>query len=184
MKKVAMMVADGSEPVEVVAPVDVLRRGGAEVTLVSVMGRLDIAAAHGIALRADALIDDVDLDGYDMVVVPGGSVGVENLGKSERLAEALRRFAADDRPIGAICAGPTILASLGLLDGRKATCYPGCQAGFPEGAYQDVLGVVEDGNIITASGPGQALPFGVALLRSLFGDAIASDVASGMLMMG
>ncbi len=182
MKRVAMMVADGSEPIEVIAPVDALRRGGAEVTLVSVMGRLDLMAAHGVALKADALVEAVDLDDFSMIVVPGGSVGVENLGKSEPLAEALQSFMTHDRMLGAICAGPTILASLGLLDGKRATCYPGCEGGFPEGSYTGEIGVVVDGNLITASGPGQALPFGIELLHALSGDAAADKVASDMLL--
>ena len=182
MKIVALMVADGSEPIEVMAPVDALRRGGAEVTLLSVMGRLDLVAAHGIALTADALVEDVDLSDFAMIVVPGGSLGVENLGKSELLAEALQSFMTRDRLLGAICAGPIVLASLGLLDGKKATCYPGCEDVFPEGSYTGEIGVVVDGNLITASGPGQALPFGIELLRALSGDASADEVASDMLL--
>lgn len=182
MKRVAMMLGDGFEPVEVVAPVDVLRRGGAEVVLVSVMGRLEVRGAQDVTVKADALIEDADLDGFDMIVVPGGSGGVENLGKSEQLAFALQKSMAEDRLVGAICAGPTILAKLGLLDGRKATCYPGCEDAFPAGSYQDVIGVVEDGNLVTASGPGQALSFGIVLLRVLCGDRTADEVAAGMLL--
>lgn len=182
MKKVAMMLGDGFEPVEAVAPVDVLRRGGAEVVLVSVMGRLEVRGAQDVTVKADALIEDADLDGFDMIVVPGGSGGVENLGKSEQLALALQEFMTDDRLVGSICAGPTILAKLGLLDGRKATCYPGCEDVFPAGSYQGVVGVVQDGNLVTASGPGQAVPFGIALLRALCGDGIADRVAADMLL--
>ncbi len=182
VKKVAVMLGEGFEPVEAIAPVDVLRRGGVEVTTVSVMTDRLVMAAHGVVVMADAQLDEVSFDDFDMIVVPGGSGGVENLSKCQPLLDALKVFAEEKRFIGSICAGPMILADLQLLDGRNATCYPGCQTNFPEGVYQDVYGVVRDGNIITASGPGQAIDFGVELLRALEGDKIAQDVAKGMLL--
>lgn len=133
---VAVMLGDGFEPVEVVAPVDVLRRGGVDVTLVSVMGRKEVTSAQDIKMVADALVEDVDLDLFTMVVVPGGSVGVENLGKCDKLAESLRDRMKANKLVGSICAGPTILANLDLLQGHKAVCYPGCETNFPAGVYQ------------------------------------------------
>lgn len=99
---VAVMLGDGFEPVEVVAPVDVLRRGGVEVTLVSVMGRKEVTSAQDIKMVADALVEDVDLDLFTMVVVPGGSVGVENLGKCDKLAESLRDRMKANKLVGSI----------------------------------------------------------------------------------
>lgn len=180
-KRVAVMLADGFEPVEGIAPVDILRRGGVEVVTVSIMGARTVVAAHGVPVVADVLLNDVSLGDFDMIVVPGGSVGVQNLSACEPLLEALKTFDAKGRYIGAICAGPMILADLHLLEGRKATCYPGCQEGFPEGAFQGVRGVQRDGNLITASGPGQAVEFGFELLRVFEGDAVADEVARGML---
>ena len=119
---------------------------------------------------------------FDMIVVPGGMGGVQNLSRCQPLLDALKAFAAEGRLIGAICAGPTILADLGLLKGRAATCYPGCQTNFPEGVYQAIYGVQRDANLVTASGPGQALDFGLELLRALEGDAAADEVAKGMLL--
>lgn len=183
MKKlVAVMLGDGFEPVEALAPVDVLRRGGAKVDLVSVMDGLQVTSAQGVTMYADAGVDDVDLMGFDMIVVPGGAVGVENLAKCEPLAVALRDAMAKGRLVAAICAGPTILADLGLLEGRKATCYPGCDAGFPAGAYQSQVGVHRDGNLVTASGPGQAVDFALEALRALCGDETADQVAKDMLV--
>lgn len=181
-KRVAVMLGDGFEPVEAIGPVDVLRRGGVEVTTVSVMATRQVTAAQGVAVEADALVGDVALDDFDMIVVPGGTGGVANLAKCQPLLDALKTFAVEDRFIAAICAGPTILADLGLLEGRKATCYPGCQTNFPEGSYQDVRGAVRDSNLITASGPGQALAFGIEILRALKGDEAADEVAQGMLI--
>ena len=181
-KRVAIMLGDGFEPVEAIAPIDALRRGGVEVTTVSVMGQRQVTAAQGIAVEADALVDDVTFDDFDMIVVPGGSGGVQNLSQCQPLLAALKKFAAEDRFIAAICAGPMILADLDLLEGRKATCYPGCQTNFPANVYQDIRGAIRDGNLITASGPGQALEFGIEILRALKGDAVANEVAQGMLI--
>lgn len=179
---VAYIVADGSEPVEVVSPVDVLRRGGVDATLVSIMGRREVKLGQGLNLMADALVEDVNLfQDFQMIVIPGGSEGVDNLGKCEAVCNDLRARMREDRLVASICAGPTILAKLGLLDGRKAVCYPGCETVFPAGVYQKGLDVCVDGNLITATGPGLALPFGKMLLHVLKSEKDANDVASGML---
>lgn len=116
-----------------------------------------------------------------MVVVPGGSVGVENLGKCDKLAESLRDRMKANKLVGSICAGPTILANLDLLQGHKAVCYPGCETNFPAGVYQPNVDVCIDKNLITATGPATALPFGRALLEALKSEKDANEVASGML---
>ncbi|WP_305117964.1 DJ-1 family glyoxalase III [uncultured Adlercreutzia sp.] len=182
-KTAAIMLGDGFEPVEVIGPVDVLRRGGVTVDMVSVMGRTTVTAAQDVTVEADKLVEDVDLATYDVVIVPGGSVGVENLAKCQALAEDLRKRMADDRPVASICAGPTILADLGLLEGREAVCYPGCQTNFPEGVYQAGSDIAVDGNLITATGPAVALVFGIAILNALMGDAVAAEVGKGMLLL-
>ena len=181
-KKVAIFIANGTEPIEIVSPADALSRGNVAVDFVSVMPSTHVNLAQNIKIEADLLEDKFVADDYDMIVVPGGSVGVENLSKSGVVADALRQFMGTGRKVSSICAGPTILANLGLLDGYKATCYPGCQTNFPDGCYQDVRGVVADRNLITASGPGQALDFGIAMLRSLMGDEVADSVQAGMLV--
>ncbi len=180
-KTAAIMLGDGFEPVEAVAPLDALRRGGVQVTTVSVMGRKDVTAAQDVPVIADALVEDADLDGFDVVIVPGGSVGVENLGKCAKLGEALKRRMAAGKMVASICAGPTVLAELGLLEGRRATCYPGCETVFPAGVYVKDK-VVVDENLITSEGPGTALDFGIAVLRAVAGDAAADRVAAGMLL--
>ncbi|MCI8468569.1 MAG: DJ-1 family protein [Eggerthellaceae bacterium] len=181
-KTAAIMIGEGFEPVEAVAPADVLRRGGVEVALISVMGQLNVEGAQGVELVTGALERDVDLNDFDMLIVPGGSVGVDNLSRCGALADALRERMAEGRLTASICAGPTILADLGLLEGRKAVCYPGCQDGFPAGTYQSDVDVCVDGNLITATGPGSALWFGVACLRALMGDDVADQVAADMLV--
>lgn len=181
-KKVAVMLGEGFEPIEAIAPTDCMRRAGLEVELVSVMPSVQVKSAQNVVVEAEALDENLDLEDFDMIVVPGGSLGVENLKKSEKLAQALKGFMAKDKHVASICAGPTVLNGLGLLEGRKVTCYPGCEAGFPDGAYQPGYGVVVDRNLITASGPGQALDFGIAIVKALCGDDAADQVASGMLM--
>ena len=176
-KTVAIMLGDGFEPVEAIGPADVLRRGGAAVDLVSVMGRAEVDAAHEVTVVADKLLDEVDLSSYDLLVVPGGSVGVDHLAACAPLADELRRRMAADELVGAICAGPTILANLG-----EAVCYPGCEDAFPAGAYQAGSDVAVDGNLITATGPGIALVFGVALLNALAGAEATARVARDMLL--
>ena len=181
-KRVAIFVGDGTEPIEAIAPADALQRGGVDVDFVSVMPSTDVALAQNVPMQAAMVEAQFDPSKYDMVVIPGGNLGVENLSKSGVVADALRQFMGEGRKVSSICAGPTILAGLGLLDGRKATCYPGCQTDFPDGVYQDVRGVVVDRNLITASGPGQALDFGIAMVRELEGDEIADSVQAGMLV--
>ena len=182
MASVAVALADGAEPLEVVAPVDALRRGGVDVTLVSVGSKLDVEAAQGVTIKADALLADTDLSKADVLMVPGGSVGVENLGKCKPFTDELCSRMKDGRHVAAICAGPTILADLHLLEGRRAVCYPGCETGFPDGVYQAGVDVCVDGNLITATGPGTALAFGLAVLKELKGEDVAADVAQGMLV--
>lgn len=179
--KLAMMLGDGFEPLEAVAPIDALRRGGVEVTLVSVMPTCEVVAAQGIPLRADITVGEADLMAFDAICLPGGEGGVANLKACTELEEVLPAFMDDDaRTVMSICAGPTVLNAWGLLSGRAVTCYPGCEEGFPPEAYQG-QGVVVDGNLITASGPGYALAFGLASLRRLAGDETADRVAADML---
>lgn len=181
-EKVAIFVADGTEPAEAIVPADILSRDGVEVDLVGIMPDALVRFGQGICIQADVSIADFDADDYAMLVIPGGSEGVERLGGCKKMIDAVSRFIdSSERYVGSICAGPTILASNGLLEGRKATCYPGCESGFPAGTYQN-SDVVVDGNLITATGPGTAYAFGLALLAALKGEAAAKEVASGMLI--
>lgn len=183
-KTAAVFLGEGCEPTEAVAPVDILTRGGVAVTCVSVMPTLEVRSAYGATLRADALVGDVDLGSFDALVLPGGMGGFENLSVCEALCAELRAATADEkRVVAAICAAPMLLANLGLLEGRTATCYPGCEEGtFPAGAYQRVIGAHHSGNIVTASGPGQAYEFGFAVLEALEGAEAVARVKADMLL--
>ena len=153
-----------------------------DVVLAAVSDDLTVRAAQAVTLQADAPLSTLDLTQFDIAIVPGGSVGVDNLGKSQRVvAELTRRMEAGEY-VAAICAGPMVLANAGLLTGRKAVCYPGCEEGWPADIYQAGKDVFVDGNLITATGPGTALSFGIQILRTLEGDKVADEVASGMLL--
>lgn len=181
MAKVAILLADGFETIEALAPADVLRRAGEDVSLVTINALPHVTTAHGIGIDCDATLDEYDFGACNLIVLPGGMPGTTNLRANERVCELTRKFMSEKR-LGAICAAPSILAELGLLDGRVATCYPGCEGAFPAGVRPEELGVYTDDNLVTASGPGFAVDFGLALLELLEGAEAAQRVAAGMLV--
>mgnify|MGYP002460977887 CR=1 FL=1 len=178
MPSVAVLVADGFETIECLTIVDVLRRGGVRATLVSTMPARDAVSAQKIAVSCDVTFDEVDFDEYDYVVLPGGLPGATNLRDDDRVCRVVTDFAIN-KHVAAICAAPFILGELDLLEGRHATCFPGFEKSFPEGAYTGEK-VTQDGNIITASGMAQSLPFALELLRTLAGDKAVEKVAEGI----
>lgn len=174
-----VLLADGAEPVEVIAPVDAWRRGGVDVTLAA-LGNRTVELAQGLRLEADALLAETDPMEFDAVFVPGGSVGVDNLLASNQVLDTLRTFDEAGKHVFSICAGPMVLNAAGILEGRHVTCYPGCEKDFPAGSYQGG-GVVQDGNLITAAGPAFALELGLTSLSALTTPENAQQVRSGML---
>ena len=153
MAKVYAFLAEGLEEVECLAVVDVLRRSGVEVTLVSVGETKEIVGSHGIRLTADALFEETNPDQADILFLPGGMPGTKNLQAHQGLAEAIRKAAKQGRRIAAICAAPSILGTMGLLKGRTATCYPGFED-MLEGASYTSQGVITDGSGTDSSSPG------------------------------
>lgn len=178
MSKTALVaVADGSEELEAVTIIDVLRRADANVTVVSVSG-LTVTASRGVKLVADCLIDACKGKIYDLIVLPGGLPGAEHLRDSKTLIEMLKQQKKAGRLYAAICASPAVaLAPHGLLDGKTATGYPGTQDKLPKAVNQRV---VTDGNCITSQGPGTALEFAIELVHRLFDDTKAKQVADPM----
>ena len=179
MSAVAVLVADGFETIECLTMVDVLRRGGVRVTLVSTMSTRDAVSSQQIGIECDCTFDEVDFDEYDYVVLPGGLPGTTHLRQDQRVCDLVTEFAAT-RHVAAICAAPSILGELGLLVGRRATCFPGFEKSFPAGTYAGEKTVVVDGNIITASGMGQALPFALAVLGDIAGEKAVAKVKEGI----
>lgn len=181
MAKVYEFLADGFEDIEALAPVDILRRGGVEIKTVSVTGSQYVETAHGVTVKADMLFEEADgFNDADMLLLPGGMPGAKTLNGHAGLRALLLRHAGDGRRIGAICAAPMVLGSLGLLRGRKATCYPGFE-NFLDGAEYTAELVTEDGNIITGEGPAASLPYAYRILSYFRGAEAASDIERGMM---
>lgn len=133
MAGVAVLAADGFETIECLTVVDVLRRGGVRTALVSIMDSRDVVTSQQIPVTCDAMLDEIDFSDYDYIVLPGGLPGATNLRANERVCELVREFAAT-KHVAAICAAPFILAELGVLEGHRATCFPGFDSNFPEAA--------------------------------------------------
>ena len=171
MSKAVIFFAPGLEECEGLVTVDLLRRAGVEVQICAVSNDRTIAGAHGIRIVCDALASDADRTA-DAVILPGGIPGTPNLAASRTVCDLVREFAASGRLVAAICAAPTVLGGLGLLEGRRATCYPGCEDGLGGAEYIDAETVC-DGNIITGSGLGAAIPFALELIAYLEGPDIA-----------
>lgn len=163
MAKVYEFLANGFEEIEGLALVDILRRGGVEVITVSVTGDLMVETSHGITVMADALLEETDLSDADMLLLPGGMPGSKNLNAHEGVRAAVMAQAAKGGRIGAICAAPMVLGSLGLLQGKRATCSPGFEVYMDGADYTAELFTV-DGNIITGEGPAATLPYAYRIL--------------------
>lgn len=161
----------GFEEIEAVTTIDLLRRAQIELTTVSVTGALLVEGAHGIAVQADRLMQDVDFADALMLILPGGAI---KLGECKPLCDLLLSHNAAGKPIAAICAAPSVLGKLGILEGKQATCYPGFEQFLGE-SYVGGL-VVESKNIITAKGPGLSSDFAFCLIEKLAGAEVADEV--------
>jgi len=171
--------AEGFEEVEALMPVDVLRRGGVDVSTVSITAQRAVKGAHDVVVEADTTFDEADFDSADMLLLPGGMPGAAHLDAHVGVQEVLLRYANAGKRIGAICAAPMVLGRLGLLKGREATCYPGFEQ-YLEGAHATGKLFVIDGNIITGKGPAAAFDYSLALLSQLCGKEVAEQVGLGM----
>ncbi|MGD8369182.1 MAG: DJ-1/PfpI family protein [Desulfobacterales bacterium] len=183
-KKVLVPIADGTEEIEAVCIVDVLRRAGAEVTVASVEKELQITASRGVKIVADARIEECTETDYDLIALPGGMPGAERLRDSTSLSGLLKEQRQRGKPYAAICAAPAVaLQPHGLLDGRKATTHPGFVDRLKDAAAAENR-VVVDGVVVTSRAPGTAIEFALALVALLFGPDKADAVAEPMLVAG
>ncbi len=179
-KKVLIPLANGTEEIEAIAVIDVLRRAGAEVTIAAVAAELTITAAHGVKIVADKLLMDCKEEQYDLIVLPGGMPGAEYLRDSIELTTMLKQQRAANRLYAAICAAPAVvLQSHGLLDGVKSTCYPSLLPELENGVDAKI---VVDNNCITSQGPGTTLEFALKLVELLFDEAAAENLAQQLLV--
>lgn len=175
---VYVFLAEGFEEIEAVTPIDILRRAGLSVKTVAV-GPSPVAGAHGIRVMADVGLEEVCMEQAELLVLPGGMPGTSNLEANATLLSLLRDANANGIYIGAICAAPSILGHMGLLDGKRATCFPGYEDTLAGAIVQDT-GVVADGTIITARGAGCAAAFGFALASLLVGEEKTAELCHTM----
>ena len=173
---VYMLLGTGFEETEAITPLDLLRRAGVEVLTVGINGKT-VYGGHNIGITADITLDEMDLTNVEMIVIPGGLGGVASIRASKAAMDALK-FAFDNgKFVGAICAGPTVLADLGITDGKQATCYPGCEKGMGNAVMVENAASVIDGKVVTGTSAGCAVPFGLALIEALKGKDAAKTVA-------
>ena len=182
MAKVYVFLADGFEDVEALIPIDVLRRGGVEVVTVSTTEFPLVESAHGVNIEADIQFDQGDYSDADLLMLPGGMPGASNLFEHEGVCKAVCDQATAGKKVAAICAAPAVvLAQLGVLNGKKATCYPGFEKSLAEtGATYTGDLVTVDGNITTGEGPAAAFPYAYELLAQLVDKDTSDQTAEGM----
>ena len=172
---VYMFLGTGFEETEAIAPLDLLRRAGVEIATVGLNGKV-IYGGHGIGVEADLEIGQLDLTNLEMVILPGGLGGVASIKGCPAAMDAIRFAYENGKFVAAICAGPTILASLGITNGKHATCYPGCEEQMGNTIMEDAAAVT-DGKIITGTSAGCAIPFGLQLIAALKGQEAADTIA-------
>lgn len=172
--------ANGFEEIEALTIVDLLRRADLQVQTVSITGDKKVMGTHGIPVEADILYQEADYEQCEMIVLPGGLPGADYLGEHEGLTKHIRCFAENDKYLAAICAAPMVFGAQGILEGKKATIYPGMEDRLI-GAEPQNEKVVVDGKIITSRGPATAMPFAIKLVELLKGKPAAADLAKGLL---
>lgn len=175
-----VFLATGFEDIEALAPVDIMRRAGLDVRTVSITGQQIVESAHGVGIAADMLLDEVDFAQAQMLVLPGGLPGSTNLDACKPLTSAIAAHHAQGGAIAAICAAPLVFGHLGLLSGKKATCYPGVEGELKGATYTAAI-VERDGNIITGKGPAAAFAFGYEIVDFLLGAGASDGLRQGMI---
>jgi protein deglycase len=181
MKQLYLFLATGFEEIEAIATIDILRRAGLDVKSVSITSEFKVTGAHGIAVEADCIYSEIEFSNAEMIILPGGMPGTKNLNAHEGLKAALTQQAKAGKPMAAICAAPMILGQLGILEGREATCYPGNEVHL-KGAILSEYMVVQDGNIITASGPGVAAEFALQIVEHFLGEEKMEEISKALLL--
>ena len=182
MKTIFVFLAEGFEEIEALTPVDVLRRAGLPVQTVSVMDEQVVVGAHGVPVLADKMFAEINPEDAEMILLPGGLPGATNLDAHEGLSRMILDFAAAEKPLAAICAAPLVLGNRGLLQGKKATCYPGFET-YLQGAEYTAALVEKDGNIITGKGPGAAMEFAFAIVEKYCGIDKVNELKQGMMIL-
>ena len=175
MAKIAIFMADGCEEIEALTVVDLLRRAGITIDMIGITAAGKVTGAHGIAIEVDGSLDSTDFAAYDGIVLPGGMPGTTHLKEHAGVCKQVKAFYEAGKLVAAICAAPTVLGRCGILDGKNATCYPGCEDGLGQ-ANRKTEPVVVDGNIITSRGMGTAIPFALQLVAILLDEKTADQL--------
>lgn len=178
--KLYQFLANGFEECEALGTVDVCTRASMDVIMVSVTGNLLVESAHGVKIMANQLFEECDFNDADILMLPGGIPGATNLLAHNGVCEALKHHFQDGKMIAAICAAPLVLGQLGLLKGKKATCYPGFEDQLIGATSTSAL-VEKDGQIITGKGPGASFALGYAIVEHFRGTAVAEVIKEGMI---
>lgn len=181
MKKVYVFLANGFEEIEAVAPIDVLRRAEIEAITISISDSKTVTGAHGVQVLADQLFTETEFADDAYYVLPGGYDGMLNLEAHKGVNELLTKQHEAGKQIAAICAAPSVLGKLGILEGKEAICYPGFEENL-SGATISAKPVVEDGNVITGKGPGVAVDFALQIVTTLKGKELADKIAGDMMI--
>ena len=180
MSKVYIFLAEGYEEIEALTVVDLLRRANIDICMVSVTGEKMVRGAHGINVEADVLYEEANIKEADMLVLPGGMPGTKNLMAHEDLVSNLKQFHEAGKAVAAICAAPMVLGENGILEGKKAVCYPGFEEKLID-ANVDTCAVAVDGNIITSRGMGTAIPFALEIVSYLLDEETAKKLSAGII---
>lgn len=172
---VYILLGTGFEEVEAITPVDLLRRAGVSVMTVGINGKT-VYGGHGIGVEADIALGEMDLTDLEMIVLPGGLGGVASIRGSKEAMDAVKFAWDNDKFVAAICAGPTVLADIGITEKRDATCYPGCETGMGNAIIQSNAASVRDGKLITGASAGCAVPFALTLVEAMCGKETAESI--------
>lgn len=181
MQTIAIHLAEGFEEIEAISIIDVLRRADFDVNVVSVSGNFVVSGSHNIKVMADSLFESVDYNTIDMIVLPGGIPGSTNLNNHEGLKKQILNFHENGKPLGAICAAPMVFGNLGILKGKKATCYPGFEDELIGAEFTGKF-VEQAGTIITGKGAGVAIDFALKIVAMLKGKELANELAKKMIV--
>lgn len=181
MEKIAVQIASGFEEIEAISIIDVLRRAEFEVVVVSTTGSIEVTGSHNITIKTDALFETINYAEIDMIVLPGGMPGANNLKNHKKLQDQILDFHANGKPLGAICAAPLVLGSLGVLKNKKATCYPGFEDQLT-GATVTGKNVEISDKVITGKGAGVAIEFALGVVELLQGADKANELAAKMVL--
>lgn len=177
--KAFVFLADGFEEIEAITPIDILRRADIEVTTISISNNKEVRGAHGIIVYADSLFTQADFSNNDLLILPGGMPGTKNLDAHEGLKKLIHLQVSKEKKLAAICAAPSILGKMGILEGKEAICYPGFENQLL-GATLSNEKIVKSDLIITAKGAGVAIEFALKIVEDLKGKAKAEQVATSI----